>query len=204
MLFMILTVLAGCVPPLLYAALFTFGTYALSEELAKFYMFRRRLKILDAEHSWLDLIVYATIVGIGFGILESIVFVATSGPFDMLLRGITIPHGVFLAFLIHGLYDFSLRDELQAVSLDLAAAIAFPVVLLDVILIIVLIVFARRHKNDPKYTTPLKEAPPQLRSKGLSEEQIAQKMHTLRRELGRQYKEAAPPGARTIVRRWLL
>ncbi len=122
----------------------------------------------------------------------------------MLLRGITIPHGVFLAFLIHGLYDFSLRDELQTVSLDLDAAIAFPVVLLDVILIIVLIVFARRHKNDPKYTTPLKEVPPQLRSKGLSEEQIAQKMHTLRRELGQQYKEAAPPGARTIVRRWLL
>ena len=74
--------------PLLYAALFTFGTYALSEELAKFYMFRRRLKILDGEHSRLDLIVYATIVGIGFGLLESIVFVATSGPFDMLIRGI--------------------------------------------------------------------------------------------------------------------
>ena len=74
--------------PLLYAALFTFGTYALSEELAKFYMFRRRLKILDGEHSRLDMIAYATIIGIGFGLLESIVFVATSGPFDMLIRGI--------------------------------------------------------------------------------------------------------------------
>lgn len=45
----------------------------------------------------------------------------------------------------------------------------------------------------------LKEVPPQLRSKGLSEEQIAQKMHTLRRELGRQYKEAAPPLFRAYI-----
>lgn len=45
----------------------------------------------------------------------------------------------------------------------------------------------------------LKEVPQQLRSKGLSEEQIAQKMHTLRRELGRQYKEAAPPLFREYI-----
>ena len=56
MIFVVLTLLAGCVPSLLVFfwlrgylhkgdALFTFGTYALSEELAKFYMFRRRLKI---------------------------------------------------------------------------------------------------------------------------------------------------------------
>ena len=163
--------------PLLYAALFTFGTYALSEELAKFYMFRRRLKSLDGEHSWLDLIVYSAIVGIGFGVLESIIFVVDSSPLEMLIRGICIPHGgyaalvgyfygkslrenkkgytvlgVLIAFLIHGLYDFALTGELQAVSIDLAAAIAFPMAALEIIIIIVLIVFIRKHKNDPKYT----------------------------------------------------
>ena len=34
------------------------GTYALSEELSKFYMFRRRLKKIEGEHTWLDLIVF--------------------------------------------------------------------------------------------------------------------------------------------------
>ena len=69
------------------------GTYALSEELSKFYMFRRRLKKIEGEHTWLDLIVYSAIVGIGFGLLESIIFVVDSSPLEMLIRGICIPHG---------------------------------------------------------------------------------------------------------------
>lgn len=167
--------------PLLYAALFTFGTYALSEELSKFYMFRRRLKKIEGEHTWLDLIVYSAIVGIGFGLLESIIFVVDSSPLEMLIRGICIPHGgyaalvgycygkslrenkkgyavlgVLIAVLVHGLYDFALTGELQAVSIDLAAAIAFPMAALEIIIIIVLIVFIRKHKSDPKYAEPLR------------------------------------------------
>ncbi len=39
----------------------------------------------------------------------------------------------------------------------------------------------------------LRELPSELRAAGKSEEEIAQTMHRRRRELGRQYKEAAPP-----------
>ena len=165
--------------PVLYAALFAFLTYALSEELSKFYMFRRRLRKTEGSSTWLDLIIYSTIVGIGFGLLESIVYVMESGPLVMLIRGISIPHGgyaaivgyffgksvkenkkscavfgIFVTILIHGLYDFSLSEELGAVT-DLAAFIALPLAVLDVVIIIALIVFIRKHKNDPKYTEPL-------------------------------------------------
>lgn len=49
-------------------------------------MFRRKLNKIEGDHSWLDLIVFSTIVGIGFGLLESIVYVLQSGPVVMLIR----------------------------------------------------------------------------------------------------------------------
>ncbi len=45
----------------------------------------------------------------------------------------------------------------------------------------------------------LESVPAKLRSEGLSEEQIAREMHKLRRELGRQFKEAAPPLFREYI-----
>ncbi len=39
----------------------------------------------------------------------------------------------------------------------------------------------------------LRELPPKLRMEGRTEEEIARRMQEARRELGRQYKEAAPP-----------
>lgn len=39
----------------------------------------------------------------------------------------------------------------------------------------------------------LVSVPEKLRSEGCSDEKIAREMHRLRRKLGRQYKEAAPP-----------
>ena len=164
--------------PLLYAALYAFVVLALSEELSKYYMFRRRLNKVEGAHSWLDLIIYSTIVGIGFGLLESIVYVFTSGPVVMLIRGITIPHGgyaaivgyfygksvkennkklaplgILISFLIHGLYDFSLSEEIEKLT-DLSGLIAVSLAVLDLVIIIVLIVFIRKHKDDPKYTEP--------------------------------------------------
>ena len=45
----------------------------------------------------------------------------------------------------------------------------------------------------------LERIPQELESKGYSEEQIAQIMHEKRRELGRQYKDAAPPLFREYI-----
>ena len=165
--------------PVLYAALHTFITLALSEELSKYYMFRRKLKKIEGEHSWLDLTVYSTIVGIGFGLLESVVYVLESNPVIMLIRGISIPHGgyaaivgyfygksvkenkkgyavlgVFISFLMHGLYDFSLSDEIETIT-DASGFIAVTLAVLDLVIIIALIIFIRKNKNNPKYTGPL-------------------------------------------------
>ena len=45
----------------------------------------------------------------------------------------------------------------------------------------------------------LRRIPQRLESKGYSEEQIARIMHEKRRELGRQYKDAAPPLFREYI-----
>ncbi len=165
--------------PVLYAALYAFLTAALSEELSKFYMFRRKLKKIEGEHSWLDLTVYSTIVGIGFGLLESIVYGLTTSPVIMLIRGISIPNGgyaaivgyfyakgikenkksytvigLLISFLIHGLYDFSLTKEIETIT-DASAFIAVTLAVLDLVIIIALIIFIRKNKNNAKYTEPL-------------------------------------------------
>ena len=45
----------------------------------------------------------------------------------------------------------------------------------------------------------LRSLPEKLQAEGLTEEQIARAMHERRRELGRQYKEAAPPLFRAYI-----
>ncbi|MCR4668864.1 MAG: hypothetical protein K5774_05730, partial [Clostridia bacterium] len=45
----------------------------------------------------------------------------------------------------------------------------------------------------------LRAIPEKMRAAGFSEEQIARDMHTKRRELGRQFKEAAPPLFREYI-----
>ena len=45
----------------------------------------------------------------------------------------------------------------------------------------------------------LRSVPVKLKAEGFSEEQIARAMHDKRRELGRQYKEAAPPLFREYI-----
>lgn len=165
--------------PILYAGLYAFLTFALSEELCKYFMFRRKLKKIEGDHSWLDLIVYSTIVGIGFGLLESIVYVLQTNPVMMLIRGLSIPHGgyaaivgyfygksikennkayvilgILISFLLHGLYDFSLTKEIETIT-EASGFIAVTLAMLDLVIIIVLIIFIRKNKNNPKYIEPL-------------------------------------------------
>ena len=45
----------------------------------------------------------------------------------------------------------------------------------------------------------LRSIPERLRAEGLTEDQIARAMHEKRRELGREYKEAAPPLFRKYI-----
>ena len=45
----------------------------------------------------------------------------------------------------------------------------------------------------------LRRMPEKLKAEGYTEDQIARAMHEMRRELGRQYKEAAPPLFREYI-----
>ena len=169
--------------PLLYQAVYTFIVLALSEELMKYLSYRRFLKKTEHPYSWLDLTVLMTIVGIGFGMSESLFYLVGSNLIVMLIRGIVVPHGGYaaivgwfygrsvktgrrgdrvlgfgIAWLIHGLYDFSLSKEFAALNENLAVAIALILSALDLALIIALIVFVVKAKKNEKYTQPLFEA----------------------------------------------
>ena len=56
--------------------------------------------------------------------------------------------------LLHGLYDFSLTEEVETIT-DASAFIAVTLAVLDQVIIIALIIFICKNKNNPKYTEPL-------------------------------------------------
>ncbi len=168
--------------PLLYQALYKFIVLALMEEAAKYWGFRRILKKTDYAYSWLDTAVFMTVIGLGFGMLESVVYAIGASVPVVLVRGICVPHagygfltgyfygkggktgkpaikgtGFLLSWLIHGLYDFSLSEEFIAIN-DNLVVVALLLAVLDVVLVLLLIGFARRAKKQALYTEPLPEA----------------------------------------------
>ena len=155
---------------------------ALMEEAAKYWGFTRILKKTDYAYSWLDTAVLMTIIGLGFGMLESVVYAIGASVPVVLVRGICVPHagygfltGYFygkgsksekpilkwtvflLSWLMHGLYDFSLSEEFIAIN-DNLAIVALLLAVLDIVLVFFLIGFARKAKKQALYTEPLPEA----------------------------------------------
>ena len=168
------------ISPLLYEAIYTFVVLALVEELTKFAVFRLILKKTTGyQFSWLDVTALMTVVGLGFDVIESIAYGIGASIPVVLVRGICIPHagygfitgyfygkglksgkasdrwtGFFLAFFIHGLYDFSLSPEFVALNENLFF-VAMLLALLDILLVIMLVVFCRKAKKNEMYTAPL-------------------------------------------------
>ena len=155
---------------------------ALNEETFKFLYFRKVIRKTEYGYSWYDVTAFMTLVGIGFELLESAVYLFTSGPGQVLVRGITLMHGGYgfimgyyygkakrtgrkgylisaflIPFLLHGIYDFTLSPELEELS-DLMAFIPVSLALFGFILVFVMIRFFRRARNDERYMTPLREA----------------------------------------------
>ena len=179
--FQIIIVLTGIknANPLLYKALYNFIVLALAEELVKYLAFRRTLKQTDYKVSWMDAAVLLTIVGIGFDLIESLVYAIGASVPVVLIRGICVPHagygflagyfygkgvkngntftrriGFVLAWLMHGLYDFSLSEEFVAVN-DNLVIIPFVLAIMDIVLVILLIRFVKKRKTQETYTEPL-------------------------------------------------
>ena len=169
--------------PLLYQVPYTFIVLAFSEELMKYLSFRRLLKKMQQPYSWRELTVLMAVVAIGFGLAESLLYLIGSNVIVMLIRGIAIPHGGYgaivgwfygrsvktgrrgdrvlgfvLAWLLHGLYDFSLAREFAAFNENLAIAIALTISVLNLALIIALILFVVRTRGNETYTAPLYSA----------------------------------------------
>ena len=162
--------------PLLYQAVYTFIVLAFSEELMKYLAFRRFLNKTAYAYSWLELVVLMAIVGLGFGMSESLLYALGSNPVVMLIRGISLPHcgyaaivgwfyaksvktgrlggrvlGFVLAWLIHGLYDFSLAKEFAAANQNLAVATALILAFLDIVLAVALIVYVVKGTKSGRY-----------------------------------------------------
>ena len=165
--------------PLLYEALYTFIVLALAEELVKYLAFRRTLQQTEYRVSWVDVTALMTIVGIGFDLIESVVYAIGASVPVVLIRGICIPHagygfivgyfygksikngkpavkwiGFLLAWLLHGLYDFSLSEPFIAIN-DNLAIVAILLALLDIVLVLLLVRFVKKAKKQAAYTEPL-------------------------------------------------
>ncbi len=165
--------------PLLYEALYTFIVLALAEELVKYLAFRRTLQQTEYRVSWVDVTALMAIVGIGFDLIESVVYAIGASVPVVLIRGICIPHagygfivgyfygksvkngkpavkwiGFLLAWLLHGLYDFSLSEPFIALN-DNLAIVAILLALLDIVLVLLLVRFVKKAKKQAAYTEPL-------------------------------------------------
>lgn len=157
--------------PLLYQALYDIIAIALMEEIAKYLFFRRLLRKNDYPYALMDMAVLMTIVGIGFGALEAVVYAIGASVPVVLVRGICLPHagygfvvgyfcgkgkeigkpyykwiGFLISWMMHGLYDFSLSEELIAIN-DNLVFIPLLLAVLDIVLVILLIVFIKKTKK---------------------------------------------------------
>ena len=166
-------------PPLAKDAIRCFILFALMEELWKFLYFRKTLKKATGEVSYLDVIIFMTLVGAGFGILEDIVYAFTTSVGQGIVRGVTMGHAVYgfvmgyfiskamrtgknsfnvLSFLIpylwHAIYDFTLSENLprdQFIFDLIPVTLAF----LEFVMVFVMIIFFRKARNKPEYNEPI-------------------------------------------------
>ncbi|MBO4360552.1 MAG: PrsW family intramembrane metalloprotease [Eubacteriaceae bacterium] len=154
---------------------------AFVEELVKLLNARSVIKKRMDSVSWLSMTMYTSIVAIGFGLAEDVVYAFSTSPGQILIRGITAGHvayalitgyflgkgykygekkykviGTVLPWLLHGLYNFGLSEN-TALGEDLAAVFGILSVLIAVggaIFIIVMLLKIKKWKDDPVYTEP--------------------------------------------------
>lgn len=164
---------------LVWALYQTFILYALTEEFFKFFFFRKVLEKTECDCSLYDVTVFMTVVGLGFGISESILYSLTMSPVEAIIRGISLAHGTYgfimgyfyakalstgkkgyffisftVPYLLHALYDFSLSPQLIEIS-DNFAFMAVGLELVELVLVVLMIVFFARRKKNEKYTASL-------------------------------------------------
>ncbi len=164
--------------PILYMAIREFIGVAFAEEIVKFLTFRSVLKRNNYPYSWFDAVVLMTIVGTGFGLLEAVVYAIGASIPVVLVRGICMPHvgygyltgyfygkgvkkgskftqwlGFIIAWLLHGLYDFTLSEQVMALN-EYVMFVPFILAITDIVLVFRLIRFIKKARNNETYTAP--------------------------------------------------
>lgn len=170
---------------LLYDAYRRFIVLALAEETAKFITFRNILKKTEMPYSALDMIASMTLVGLGFEIIESVVYAVTTNPIQMLVRGITAMHagygflmgcfyarsrltgkkfyavlGFIIPAILHGAYDFGLSDSFAATS-ENYAFLSVSLAILALILLTVMFLSTRKLRHKKLYTKMIENVQPE-------------------------------------------
>ena len=165
--------------PLLKAAFQAFILAALIEELVKYLTANKVIKKNSDRVSRLDCIAYTAIVGIGFQLIETVVYLLESNVGQILVRGFTMGHpsygmlmGFFIGkalytgrkscriaafawpFFLHGLYDFSLAEEFQALN-DNLVFVPFIVIIIELAVLIRLLFLIKKERHGTKYTNPV-------------------------------------------------
>ncbi|MBR0137071.1 MAG: PrsW family intramembrane metalloprotease [Erysipelotrichaceae bacterium] len=153
----------------------------LAEELVKHYHVNKLIKENRETISLLETTAFAGIVGIGFEMIESVVYALGTNVIQILVRGITalhISYGLLMGYYIgkhiltgekkyslyailiplfmHGGYDFSLSDELMAVN-DNFVFLPFIFTIGSLIVGIRLLKKLGKNRDNPEYIRPLME-----------------------------------------------
>ncbi len=127
--------------PIPCAIFHNFLTLAFAEEFVKCMTFRKILKQVNFPYSGPDAAAWMTLVGLGFELIESVVYALMTNAGQMLVRGLTMMHAgygfitgyftakametgrkqyLYAAFLVpwilHGTYDLTLKDEIIALN----------------------------------------------------------------------------------------
>lgn len=161
--------------PVIYRAYYTFFVLALSEELMKFLAMKKVIKGLRC--SWLEVTIYMMLSALGFQVLESVIYAFGSGPIHMFVRGITLMHvgfgfiigyfygrakyfnnkafavvGFVISWMLHGLYDWTLSEEVLALD-DMVAAIPVSLAVFCAVLVFVIIRFVIKARKKEQYMT---------------------------------------------------
>ena len=156
-----------------------FFVFALSEETAKFLMFRRVLKKTEHPYSVRDLVAFMTIVGMGFGVLEGVVYGFSTSVIQMLVRGVTLGHGGYgflmglyyakgrqtgkkgyyalsylIPYLLHALYDFTLSDAVEQWN-DNLVFVPVNLAIFSLVLVFLIIRWMKKARNDEALIAPL-------------------------------------------------
>ena len=129
--------------------------------------------------SRLDCMAFCAIVGIGFQVIETVVYLIESNVIQILVRGFTMGHPAYgmlmgciigkslyegkksyrfkaiaVPLLLHGMYDFSLAGEFQAIN-DNLVFVPFILIFIELFILIRSLRLIKRERKGETYTKPL-------------------------------------------------